>query len=305
MSSYDDVHMIDVSSKTETRRCATAEGFLRMRRETLKMIREGLIPKGDVLSVSQTAGMLAAKQTAHLIPLCHPLLPASIEVTFDIWSSEDGVTIRGTVIGIGRTGFEMEALIAVTIAALNLYDMCKNVEKGMLLESVRLVSKSGGKSGRYEANAPSRIAQRGQVVAVSLGYDMGPKRPVAEAVLEEGVGFRGDIHAGTERQVSLLALETVERFLGILRELNPVMMETQKIRIDPGDSAENLLIQGIHLAGLPIGAQLRVGPEAIIEVIQVGKEFHKPGFFLLPLEGVFGSVVRGGVVKPGAEVTVL
>jgi cyclic pyranopterin monophosphate synthase len=299
------MHMMDVSRKDETQRGATAECVVRMKPATLRLIRTGKIPKGDVAAVSQTAGILAAKQTPALLPLCHPLLPGSIDVAIDTASADDTVTIRATVTGIGRTGFEMEAMVAASVAALNLYDMCKSVDRAMTIERTRLLHKSGGKSGTYVAGDQRRLVPAGTVVAVCLGQDKGPKSPVSEVVLEQGVGLVGDSHAGSERQVSLLAVETVDKLLAALQQVNPRMMETQGVRIDPGDSAENLLTQGLELVSLPLGTKLRIGADAIVELTQIGKQFHKPGFFLLPLEGVFGKVQRSGTVKPGDPISVV
>ena len=299
------MHMMDINMKDETLRSATAECFVRMRPETLQLIRTGGIPKGDVVAVSQTAGIMAAKQTPALLPLCHPLLPGSIDVAVDTAGAGDGVRVRATVTGLGRTGFEMEALTAVSVAALNVYDMCKGIDRGITIEQTRLVSKSGGKSGAYTAETGQGRHGAVRVVAVCIGQDKGPKSPVAGAVLEAGVGVVGDSHAGTERQVSLLAIETVNRLLAVLRQVNPTMMDRSGVMINPGDSAENLLVEGLDLVSLPVGTKLRVGGEAMLEVTQIGKQFHKPGFFLLPLEGVFASVVQGGTVKPGDAIEVL
>lgn len=297
------IRMIDVSAKSETLRSASAECFVRMQPATLRLIRAGDLPKGDVVAVSQTAGVLAAKQTPALLPLCHPLLPGSIEVSLDTAGSEEGVRLRATVSGSGRTGFEMEALMAVTVAALNVYDMCKNVDRTIVIERTRLVAKSGGRSGPYHADAERVMV--GRVVAVCLGLDRGPKKPVEQAVLQAGVGLVGDSHAGSERQVSLLAVETVEKLRQALSQVNPGMMRSQGVRIEPGDSAENLLLEGVELVSLPVGTKLRLGAEAVVEVTQIGKQFHKPGFFLLPMEGAFGVVLQGGTVRPGDAVVVL
>ena len=160
----DNIRMMDVTAKPETVRSASATATLRMQTSTLELIRQKKMPKGDVLTVSQTAGIMAAKQTPTLIPLCHPLLPGSITVDFDPTSSDDCVVFSSTVTGIGRTGFEMEALVAVSVAALNLYDMCTGVDKEMTIERVRLLRKSGGKSGTYvSGQAPEKP---GRVVAV-------------------------------------------------------------------------------------------------------------------------------------------
>ncbi len=147
------MHMIDVSTKNETLPSAVGECLVRMQHSTLQLIRTGGIPKGDRVAVSQTAGVCFAA----IIPvvwetLCHPLLPGSIDIVVDTSASEDGVSIRATVTGMGRTGFEMEALTAVSVAALNLYDMCKNVDRGMTIDGLRLVRKSGGRSGVYTAD---------------------------------------------------------------------------------------------------------------------------------------------------------
>lgn len=143
--------MVDVSAKDVTSRQATARGRVVMQPATLAMILEGRAPKGDVLAAARIAGIMAAKRTHELIPLCHPLPVSGISV--DLGPSEDGagVEIEATVRVSGQTGVEMEALTAVSIAALTVYDMCKAVERSMRIEAVRLVAKSGGKSGDYVA----------------------------------------------------------------------------------------------------------------------------------------------------------
>jgi len=139
--------MVDVSEKADTQREAVAKGEVHMKAETLALIKGGEIAKGDVLTVAQLAGILAAKQTPHLIPLCHPLLLTEIRVELELDEKRDAVLITGTVKNTGKTGVEMEALTAVSVAALTVYDMCKAVDRAMRIESVRLVKKSGGKSG--------------------------------------------------------------------------------------------------------------------------------------------------------------
>lgn len=144
-------HMVDVSDKERTDRIAVAEGWVRMAPETLTLITEGRAKKGDVLSVARLAGIMGAKKTADLIPLCHPLpiTKVALELTAD--PDRPGVRVVATVKTAGQTGVEMEALTAVSIACLTIYDMVKAVEKGMTIEDVRLILKDGGKSGRYEA----------------------------------------------------------------------------------------------------------------------------------------------------------
>lgn len=154
LSHFDDrgqAHMVDVSAKPVTDRLAVAVGAVRMSTETLALITEGRAKKGDVLSVARLAGIMAAKKTSELIPLCHPLpiTKVALELTPD--PSLPGVRIEATVKTSGQTGVEMEALTAVSVAALTVYDMVKAVEKSMVIDGVRLILKDGGKSGRYEA----------------------------------------------------------------------------------------------------------------------------------------------------------
>ncbi len=142
--------MVDVSAKDETARVATARGRIVMEPATLAKIQAGQMGKGDVLGVARLAGIMAAKRTADLIPLCHPL--ALSKVTVDLVPVEpDAVEIEATVKLVGRTGVEMEALTAVSVAALTVYDMCKAIDRGMRIEGIRVVLKEGGKSGRFEA----------------------------------------------------------------------------------------------------------------------------------------------------------
>jgi cyclic pyranopterin phosphate synthase len=142
--------MVDVSGKAETRREAVTRGTVHMKPETLKLIQQGQIAKGDVLTVAQIAGIMAAKQTPNLIPLCHPLLLGEIRVEFEIDEPNSAILITSTVRNTGQTGVEMEAMTATAVAALTIYDMCKAVDRGMRIDSIRLVRKSGGKSGLIE-----------------------------------------------------------------------------------------------------------------------------------------------------------
>ncbi len=139
--------MVDVSAKPDTEREAIARGTVRMKPETLAMIQAGGVPKGDVIGTARLAGVMAAKRTHELIPLCHPLLLTDINVDITPNEAESALDITGTVRTTGKTGVEMEALTAVSIAALTVYDMCKAVDRGMRVESVRLAEKRGGKSG--------------------------------------------------------------------------------------------------------------------------------------------------------------
>lgn len=144
-------HMVDVSDKDVTSREATAQGHVKMAPETLEIITEGRAKKGDVLAVARLAGIMGAKKTADLIPLCHPLPITKVSVTLTPDSQLPGIQITATVKTTGQTGVEMEALTAVSTAALTLYDMVKAVEKTMEIGGIRLLHKSGGKSGVFEA----------------------------------------------------------------------------------------------------------------------------------------------------------
>ncbi|MGD8924860.1 MAG: cyclic pyranopterin monophosphate synthase MoaC [Syntrophobacterales bacterium] len=143
--------MVDVGAKSVTERQAIAVGRIVMQPETLKLIVEGDVKKGDVLAVARLSGIMAAKRTSDLIPLCHPLRLTSITIDFSPDADSSEVTILATVKANDRTGAEMEALVAVSIAAMTIYDMCKSYDRGMIISEIRLLEKSGGKSGHYRA----------------------------------------------------------------------------------------------------------------------------------------------------------
>ena len=142
--------MVDIGSKGDTVRQAVAKGVVRMQPATFRLIREGGTAKGDVLSVAQLAGTMAAKRTPDLIPLCHPILLDNIDIEFSPDEKTSTIEITATVKSSGKTGVEMEALTATAVAALTIYDMCKAVDRGMKIDNIRLVKKSGGKSGQIE-----------------------------------------------------------------------------------------------------------------------------------------------------------
>jgi cyclic pyranopterin phosphate synthase len=141
--------MVDVSDKDVTRREATARAIVEMEPATARLIASGGVAKGDVLAVAQVAGVMAAKRTPDLIPLCHPLPITGVDMDFNLDSERSSLTITATVRVTGRTGVEMEALTAASVAALTVYDMCKAVDRGMRISSVELLHKSGGKSGEF------------------------------------------------------------------------------------------------------------------------------------------------------------
>lgn len=144
-----DAHMVDVSGKGETRRIAIAEGRIGMKLETLGIVKSGSGEKGDVLAVSRIAGIMAAKRTSELIPLCHPLALTKVAVEFEF--EEAAILCRARTETVGRTGVEMEALTAASIALLTIYDMCKAVDRGMTISGIRLIEKQGGASGNWHA----------------------------------------------------------------------------------------------------------------------------------------------------------
>jgi cyclic pyranopterin monophosphate synthase len=140
-------HMVDVSAKADTDRIAIAKGLVKMQPATFKLIMSGGTKKGEVLSVAQLAGIMAAKKTPDLIPLCHPILIGSVQIGFSPDEAASTIEITATVESTGKTGVEMEALTSVSVAALTIYDMCKAVDRGMKIDNIRLIRKSGGKSG--------------------------------------------------------------------------------------------------------------------------------------------------------------
>jgi molybdenum cofactor biosynthesis protein MoaC len=142
--------MVDVSEKVDTVREAVAIGYVSMKRETLEKIKEGTISKGDVLAVAQVGGIMGAKNTPQIIPMCHPIMISGCDINFKIDSENNRVEIIATTKTVGKTGIEMEALTAVSTAALTIYDMCKAIDREMIINNIMLVKKSGGKSGVFE-----------------------------------------------------------------------------------------------------------------------------------------------------------
>jgi cyclic pyranopterin monophosphate synthase len=146
-----EAHMVDVSEKSVTSRTAIAQGFVAMQASTLALVADGAAKKGDVLATARIAGIMAAKRTSELIPLCHPLAISKVTVDFELQAQPPGIRVAALVKVGGQTGVEMEALTAVSVACLTIYDMLKAAEKGMRIEGVHLVEKTGGKGGDYRA----------------------------------------------------------------------------------------------------------------------------------------------------------
>jgi len=142
--------MVDVSDKEETAREAEAVGVVFLKKETLEKIKEGNMKKGDVLSVAQVGGIMGAKNTAHIIPMCHPISISGCDISFSMDFENCRICIKAVAKTVGKTGVEMEALTAVSVAALTIYDMCKAIDKEMVIGDIKLLKKSGGKSGSFE-----------------------------------------------------------------------------------------------------------------------------------------------------------
>jgi len=186
-----EAHMVDVADKPVSRREATASGRIRMLPETLALLAEGGLPKGDVLATARIAGIQAAKRTHDLIPLCHALALSKVAIDFTLNEAESCVEVSATCRLNGRTGVEMEALTAVSVACLTLYDMCKAVDKGMEIDAIRLDTKTGGKSGDY---------RRGQ--ALDEGAGEGAVVTGAEGPIVTGEGHSGQVALGSRCDIA-------------------------------------------------------------------------------------------------------
>jgi cyclic pyranopterin phosphate synthase len=302
--------MVDVGGKDVTRRVARVGARVWMAPETMGLLKEQALPKGDVLAVAKVAGIMAAKRTSELVPLCHPISLTQVDLSFAIAEDEPRVDIECTTRTDDRTGVEMEALIGATVAAITIYDMCKAVDRGMVIGDVRLLEKTGGKEDyvRDEAGVhvakrnepPTRSALQGTVVAVNVSEKKGERKTsVPEVFLRPEHGVEGDAHAGVwHRQVSLLAQESVDK------------MRAAGLDVKAGDFAENITTQGLEVASLPLYTTLELG-EALVEVTQIGKEchtrcaiYHQAGDCVMPREGIFVRVLEGGRVAPGDAVRI-
>ncbi len=288
-------HMVEVGDKDITKRTAIATGRISMKKETIDKIKEGLIKKGDVLSVAQVAGIMGAKKTSDIIPMCHNIFLTGADIRFNI--GETHIDLEAEVKTTGKTGVEMEALTAVSIACLTIYDMCKAVDKDMVISDIKLIKKTGGKSGDY-----MRDKKEGKVLSINISDKKGiVKEPIKEGLFIENHGLENDAHSGNwHRQVSLLGLESFNKMKDM--GLNDLKF---------GDFAENITTEGIVLYELPIGTQVKIG-ETLHEVTQIGKECHtgcaiaqKVGKCVMPKEGIFTKVLKGGLIKEGDIIEIL
>jgi cyclic pyranopterin phosphate synthase len=288
--------MVDVSDKDVTKRIAIAGGFIYMCPEVLDAIQSGTIPKGDVLAVARVAGIQAAKRTSELVPLCHllPIEQAAVDFKFE----KNGIEITSKVVTTGKTGVEMEALTVVSVAALTIYDMCKAADRSMKICGIRLLEKSGGRSGHYVRSEEKRTAK---ILAACLSEKKGTvKKDVGTINLIEGFGVEGDAHAAPgKRQVSIISIESHEK------------LNAKGLDVKPGDFGENLTIEGFMPHELPVCTKLRIG-DVELEVTQIGKECHaacaikkQVGDCPMPREGIFAAVIKGGKVSVGQTVEVV
>jgi cyclic pyranopterin phosphate synthase len=291
--------------------------------ETLRLLKEQALPKGDVLAVAKVAGIMAAKRTCDLVPLCHPIALTQVDLTFTMVEPDRRIDIECVTRTEDRTGVEMEAIVGAAVAATTIYDMCKAVDRGMIIGDIRLLEKTGGKEDYVRpagegtgaaagaagpATATTASAARllpdippaGTVVAANVSANKGERKKAAdEVMLREEHGIEGDAHAGPwHRQVSLLAQESIDK------------MVAAGLTVGPGDFAENITTLGIDVASLPIGTVLDMGA-ALVEVTQIGKECHtrcaiyqQAGDCVMPREGIFVRVLRGGRVAAGDTVKV-
>jgi cyclic pyranopterin phosphate synthase len=291
--------MVDVSDKKVTLREAVAGASVHVNAETFSLIKRGEVKKGDVLAVAQVAGIMAAKRTSEIIPMCHPIVITGVDISFTADEVRHVIDIKATVRCKGETGVEMEALTAATATALTIYDMCKAVQKDIEISNIRLISKTGGKSGDYSTESEIPIMPKVKAVCVSEAKGV-VKTPVPDIYVKINHGIVGDAHAGeSHRQVSLLAEESVNK----LRE--------KMLSLEAGVFAENILTKGICLYDLPVGTKLRIG-QTLLEVTQIGKDCHNDGCAIkkqtgdcvMPREGIFASVLKEGIIKPGDEIEV-
>ena len=300
--------MVDVSAKEGTQRVARAAGFVHMGTATLELVRTGGCKKGDVLAVAQVAGIMAAKRCWELVPMCHPIQLTGVDVRFELSDAPCGVAIEAECRCCGQTGVEMETLTAASVAGLTIYDMLKAVQRDMVIDDVCLLEKSGGKSGHFVRGSVAEVDKAtvplstsdGVVVATSVSTKKGTRKVPQESIrLEVGLGVAGDAHAGAwHRMVSLLPEESVDE----MRELLP--------KLAAGDFAENILTRGLSLKDLPVGTVLEVG-ECELAMTQIGKKCHSDceisritGKCVMPTDGVFAVVTRGGTVRPGDPIRI-
>lgn len=289
-------HMVEVGHKKDTERIAIARGRIKMNRDTLDKVKEGLIKKGDVLSVSQVAGIMGAKKTSDIIPMCHNIPLTGVNISYNFL--DYAIEVEAEVKTIGKTGVEMEALSAVSTTCLAIYDMCKAIDKEMIIEDIKVIKKIGGKSGDYYFCKQNK----GRVLSINISDKKGViKQPINEGLFIENYGLENDAHSGAwHRQISLLGVESFEK-----------MGDVGSVELVPGIFAENITTEGLVLYELAVGTKLVIG-ETIQEVTQIGKECHVGceisrivGKCVMPKEGIFTKVLKGGIIKVGDIIEII
>ena len=272
-----EVFMVDVSVKKPIKRTASAIAKIVLSKDTIEKIQNNSLQKGNALSAAKIAGIMAVKKTDELIPLCHSLPIEHADLFFDF--VQEGIEIKSLVVTTAKTGVEMEALIAVSVAALCIYDMCKAVDKNIKIENIYLLEKK-----KFESF---------KIVSVNISEKKGEvKIPVSEVFLVENKGIECDAHAdGGNREVSLLSSEEINK------------LKQKGFDVNYGDFAENITTNGVELDKLPIGTLLYLG-EAILQITQIGKECHsgcnifqKIGKCIMPEKGVFAKIIKGGKIN--------
>ena len=282
--------MVDVSEKEDTKRVAVAKGEVKVSAKTLELIKDDEIEKGDVLEVARVAGIMGVKKTPDLIPMCHPLAVSGIDIEFKIIDTEGIIEIIATTKITAKTGVEMESLTAVSTAALTIYDMCKAVDKAMEIGEIKLLKKTGGKSGTYLSDELV-----GKIAAIYRGDERGqPKEKIDSVTIQQDYGLEGDIHAQAgKHQVSLLAVDSVTKYA------NP--------EVELGTFEANIITEGIDLFKLQLGTKLKLGSDIILEIKQIGKDDQRMEDHYLAMyqEGIFARVLEGGELKTGDRLEVL
>ncbi len=337
-----DARMVDVGGKDITRRRARAGCRISMNERAFAALTGGNLPKGDAMCVARIAGIQAAKKTSDLIPLCHPLPLDHVAIDFIPDRHNRSVSVEAVVTTSSRTGVEMEALVAVSAAALALYDMVKAVDREMVISDVCLLEKSGGRRGHYvregevprpnpdvsEKDSPeqkssgaSADSATGEVVAVSVSDRSG----IPNQIVGEVVAVSVSEHKGVAKaNVSLVHLEVGvgikgdvhggdhDRQVSLLAEESIDKVRAKGLDVPPGRMAENITTRGIVLHELELGTRFRLGDEAVVVLTKIGKECHNPcaiyhqvGDCVMPREGIFVKVCTPGTVKPGDKVEVL
>jgi len=300
--------MVDVSNKLRVRRTARAKGRIDLAPGTIELIRANQMKKGDVLAVAKLAGIMAAKQTSSLIPLCHNIEIENVDLSLTI--DDAGIAIESAALCTDKTGIEMEALTAVSVAALTVWDMCKAVDHSMKIEGITLVQKTKEliPDTMVVGNNGVQIPREGwfELVSLNVSEKTGTrKHPVDKIRLVEAKGVDGDAHMGVleNRQVSFLGIEDIETASKTACGAYHEKGGTGDFKLVPGDFAENITTKGIVLCNLPIGTKMEIGG-ALLEVSKIGKECHTGceirklvGDCIMPKRGIFARVLRGGEVS--------